>query len=61
MLEGPDVGLKEKWMRVDLDEAKEGWGEMKLPQLWEDAGLDMDGVVWFRKSFESRFYIKRIF
>jgi len=50
MLEGPDVGLREKWMRADLDE--EGWGEMKLPQLWEDAGLDMDGVVWFRKSFE---------
>lgn len=49
-LKGPDVGLKEKWMMADLDQ--EGWGEMKLPQLWEDAGLDIDGVVWFRKSFE---------
>src|ERR1044072_3899394 len=24
-----------------------GWKRMSLPQLWETAGLDVDGVVWF--------------
>lgn len=28
------------------------WKEMKLPQLIEDAGLDIDGVIWFRKTFD---------
>ncbi|CAM3333102.1 PVC-type heme-binding CxxCH protein [Zobellia roscoffensis] len=26
------------------------WKTMKLPQYIEDAGLDMDGIIWFRKS-----------
>jgi len=26
------------------------WNTMQLPQLIEDAGLDIDGVVWFRKK-----------
>lgn len=30
-----------------------GWSEMKIPALWETAGLpDFDGVVWFRKSID---------
>jgi putative membrane-bound dehydrogenase-like protein len=27
-----------------------GWKEMKLPQSLEQAGLNIDGVVWFRKA-----------
>lgn len=27
-----------------------GWNTMQLPQLIEEAGLDIDGVVWFRKK-----------
>ena len=28
------------------------WSTMKLPQLWESAGLaDIDGIVWFETSF----------
>lgn len=27
------------------------WKSMQLPQYIEDAGLEMDGVVWFRKKF----------
>lgn len=27
-----------------------GWLPMKLPQLWEDAGLLIDGAVWFRRE-----------
>ena len=30
-----------------------GWKEIKIPQLWENAGLPgFDGVVWFEKDFE---------
>jgi len=28
------------------------WKTMKLPTIWEDAGLDLDGVVWFAKDVE---------
>jgi sialate O-acetylesterase len=27
-----------------------GWVNMELPQPWEDAGLKIDGVVWFRRD-----------
>ncbi len=27
------------------------WKTMELPQYIEDAGLDIDGVIWFRKDF----------
>ncbi len=29
-----------------------GWKRMRLPQLWESAGLDVDGVIWFRREVE---------
>ena len=29
-----------------------GWKSMELPQYMEKAGLNIDGVVWFRKSIE---------
>jgi sialate O-acetylesterase len=39
------------WHDVDLDES--GWQTMKLPVLWESAGLpNFDGIVWFRKTIE---------
>jgi len=28
------------------------WQRMRLPQLWESAGLDVDGVIWFRREVE---------
>ncbi|HMH32873.1 MAG TPA: sialate O-acetylesterase, partial [Puia sp.] len=38
------------WKTLDLDESH--WAHMKLPGLWEERGLtDLDGLVWFRKSF----------
>jgi len=27
-----------------------GWSTMELPQVWEDAGLAIDGAVWFRRE-----------
>lgn len=26
------------------------WGSMDIPTLWQDAGLDYNGIVWFRKN-----------
>ncbi len=28
------------------------WKSMKLPTVWEDQGLDIDGVVWFSKEID---------
>ena len=30
----------------------DSWRTMKLPTIWEDAGLDVDGVIWFNKDVE---------
>ena len=39
------------WAIPSLDTGS--WKSMKLPALWEEAGLpDYDGVVWFRKAVE---------
>jgi sialate O-acetylesterase len=27
-----------------------GWSSMDLPELWESAGLNIDGAVWFRRE-----------
>ncbi len=46
-----ETGIAGKWWKNDLNTAD--WKEMKLPTLWEAAGLaGLDGVVWFRKDFE---------
>ena len=29
-----------------------GWKKMRLPQQWEAAGLNLDGVIWFRREIE---------
>ncbi len=45
------VDGKAIWADPDLDEST--WKEMQLPMLWENAGLlGLDGVVWYRKTFE---------
>lgn len=39
------------WADPGLDDSH--WMDMKLPTLWEDAGLNgLDGFVWFRKEIE---------
>ncbi|WP_149303427.1 PVC-type heme-binding CxxCH protein [Pareuzebyella sediminis] len=30
------------------------WETMELPQTIEDAGLDIDGIIWFRKKFKFK-------
>jgi sialate O-acetylesterase len=54
-------GLKNRWENLDFDDDScsapnfndEGWKEMNLPTLWENAGIGtFDGAVWFRKKIE---------
>lgn len=47
-----DAGYKdEKAVFAAPDLNNDAWKKMKLPTLWEDAGLaGFDGVVWFRKT-----------
>ncbi|HEY0375852.1 MAG TPA: sialate O-acetylesterase [Pyrinomonadaceae bacterium] len=47
----PGSSASPAWSDPSVDASQ--WKRMRLPQLWEDAGLaDYDGVVWFRKTFE---------
>ena len=43
-------GEPEGYAKPGYDAA--GWKRMALPQFWETAGLDVDGVVWFRREVE---------
>ncbi len=48
---GPaNTGFKDGLAKPDFDDSK--WQTMKLPQGWEQAGLNKDGVVWFRKTID---------
>jgi sialate O-acetylesterase len=43
-------GLGQGWAAPDFDAS--GWERMELPQEWEQAGLLVDGALWFRRSVE---------
>lgn len=43
-------GYDHGWEKQDFNST--GWETMELPTVWEKAGLDVDGVVWFRKEIE---------
>ena len=53
-LQEDDLGRKNGeaiWAEPNFDVSD--WKTMKVPQLWESAGLPgLDGVVWFRTTFE---------
>ncbi|MEP3208115.1 MAG: PVC-type heme-binding CxxCH protein [Maribacter sp.] len=44
-----DTAPQTKRHDIDLDDSN--WKTMELPQYIEDAGLDIDGVIWFRRNF----------
>ena len=49
----PDAGNKgEALGYADPARDAEGWRKMRLPQQWEAAGLNLDGVIWFRREVE---------
>lgn len=43
-------GEKNGWANADFNDGD--WKTMELPKHWEDAGLKIDGSVWFRKTVE---------
>ncbi|MDZ7935109.1 MAG: sialate O-acetylesterase [Emticicia sp.] len=46
-----DLGIIEHWESPDYQ--PKGWRNMNIPGYWEDQGIkDLNGVVWFRKTFE---------
>lgn len=51
--ENPDVVLdtepKAKRQAIDYDDS--AWKTMNLPQYIEAAGLEIDGIIWFRRDF----------
>jgi len=48
---GPkNTGVTSGYAKPDFDDSK--WKTMALPQQWEKAGLNIDGVVWFRKTID---------
>lgn len=46
-IESPDKGQQQAGNMDDTD-----WKKMELPQFIEDAGLQMDGILWFQKNVE---------
>ncbi len=45
-----NAGEGRGWAKPGIPE--DGWSTMRLPQYWEDAGLMIDGAVWFRRVVE---------
>ena len=45
-LDPDDVGRKENWFALDVDESK--WRDLKIGQTWESQDVDYDGVAWYR-------------
>ncbi|MBL8993946.1 MAG: 9-O-acetylesterase, partial [Spirochaetia bacterium] len=43
-------GFEKGWANADFKD--EGWKAMNVPGAWENAGLPIDGAVWFRKTVE---------
>lgn len=45
-----DLGLQQGWQEDEVN--WQDWPEMLIPRVWESGGLtNVDGVVWFKKSF----------
>lgn len=38
------------WASVSFNDSD--WKSMKVPKIWEEQGLKIDGLVWFRKEIE---------
>jgi putative membrane-bound dehydrogenase-like protein len=47
---GEKVAIAQQREKPDLDDAQ--WKTMELPQYIEKAGLNIDGIIWFRKTID---------
>ena len=54
LLDNPDenAASTSKAKRQDMDFDDKEWKTMRLPQFIEDAGLQIDGIIWFRRDFD---------
>ncbi|HYF33495.1 MAG TPA: sialate O-acetylesterase [Chitinophagaceae bacterium] len=50
LLDKLDEGLRQEWWKPSFNDA--GWQRMQLPGYWIEAGLNMNGAVWFRKEVD---------
>lgn len=41
-----------RWAGLDVPAQGDMWREMKLPTMWQAAGLNHNGIVWFRKEVD---------
>lgn len=48
VLDPGNTGFEKGWANPETSDAD--WKSMRLPQYWERAGLNIDGVVWFRRE-----------
>ena len=46
-----NTGEKNGWAAPKLDTSD--WATMSLPVKWENAGLKIDGAIWFRKEIDA--------
>jgi len=44
-----DPGINEKWYNPSTDISS--WAKMQVPQAWENVLGNVDGIVWFRRTF----------
>ncbi len=44
-----DPGISEKWYNPSTDVSS--WEKMQIPQVWENILGNIDGIVWFRRTF----------
>ena len=45
-----NAGRPQGWARADFDDA--AWATMALPTFWQNAGLKINGCVWFRYTLD---------
>lgn len=45
-----NLGMLDGWANTDFDDSH--WKTMELPRYWQNAGLQFNGVVWFRREIE---------
>jgi sialate O-acetylesterase len=50
MEDAGNKGEPQGYARPDYDAT--AWKRMRLPQMWESAGMDVDGAVWFRRELD---------
>ncbi|MFA6175098.1 MAG: sialate O-acetylesterase [Phycisphaerae bacterium] len=46
----PNLGFEQGWANPEVD--REEWNSIEVPGPWQRAGLNFNGVVWFRRELD---------